>query len=163
MDEVAALPFPVPAAVGDRPVAAVVEGRRRPRWWGGAGDSGQSHASSLDPGRGRDGAGEDQSTQQIDEAEAQPAHPNPNPIPIAPDPNPIRRISIAPLPPQLRHAAASSPARHSSLLPAAVPPAHRVPAAPPRPRPLPRLDRLARTAAATPDWPARTAATTPDQ
>jgi len=28
MDEVAALPFPVAAAVGDRPVAAVVEGRR---------------------------------------------------------------------------------------------------------------------------------------
>ena len=67
MDEVAALPFPVATAVGDRPVAAVVEGRRRPRRWGGAGDSGQSHASSLDPGRGRAGAGEDQSTQQIDE------------------------------------------------------------------------------------------------
>ena len=34
-------PPPAVAAVGDRPVAAVVEGRRRPRRWGGAGDGGE--------------------------------------------------------------------------------------------------------------------------
>jgi len=87
MDEVAALPFPVAAAVGDRPVAAVVEGRsragasalpfpfsscfvfhrarrfcdgvegrRRPRRWGGAGDGGEAPASAWSA-RARGGAG----------------------------------------------------------------------------------------------------------
>ena len=55
MDEVAALPFPVAAAVGDRPVAAVVEGRRQPRRWGGAGDSGEALATAWRGAGGRGG------------------------------------------------------------------------------------------------------------
>ena len=45
-------PPPVAAAVGDRPVAAVVEGRRRPRRWGGAGDSGEALATAWRGGAG---------------------------------------------------------------------------------------------------------------
>jgi len=48
-------PPPVAAAVGDRPVAAVVEGRRQPRRWGGAGDSGEALATAWRGGGGRGG------------------------------------------------------------------------------------------------------------
>ena len=48
-------PPPMAAAVGDRPVAAVVEGRRRPRRWGGAGDSGEALATAWRGGGGRGG------------------------------------------------------------------------------------------------------------
>ena len=63
-------PPPVAVAVGDRPVAAVVEGRRRPRRWGGAGDSGEALATAWRGGGGR-GGGEAPATAWSARARAQ--------------------------------------------------------------------------------------------